>query len=525
LETCDDGTALDSAPAACEISGLMLDHCKAPFQNCRQKSTCFERQQQQPETIMKSQSHPSKSSTLTRRKFLGATGAAVAAFTIVPRHVLGGPKFVAPSEKVNIAIVGAGGQGRTNSRALFNEAEAQIIAVCDPNEQSDYTPFYYRGVAGRKPVKAEIEKHYSQKTPNYRCAEYEDFRVMLEKEKSIDAIVCSTPDHLHAPVSILAMRQGKHVYCEKPLTHNIWEARQVARVAKETGVATQLGNQGHSGEGIRATCEWIWAGAIGTVREVHAWSDAGRWINYQGRPKDAPSVPAGFNWDLWLGPRPHRPYHPDYAPYNWRGWWAFGTGAIGDMSCHNLDAAVWALDLRDPISVEATSPGVDSEVVSPCAIFRYRFGQRGDKPPVNVFWYDGGLRPARPDVLAEDDQLEGGGNGIIFIGDKGVMTCGGWGGFPRLIPDSLMDSFKRPAQTLARSKGHYRDWLHACKGGPQASSHFGYGALLTELALLGNVALRSGKQILWDSENMRAKNAPQAERVIKGEYRKGWEIS
>jgi predicted dehydrogenase len=460
---------------------------------------------------------------LNRRKFLGATATTVAAFTILPRHVLGGPKFVPPSEKVNIAIIGAGGQGRTNTRALFNEADAQIIAIADPTEQADYERFYYKGMGGRKPVKAEVEKHYSQKTPNFRCAEYEDFRVMLEKEKSIDAILCATPDHLHAYVSIMAMKQGKHVYCEKPLTHNIREARQVAEVAKETGVATQMGNQGHSGEGIRATCEWIWDGAIGTVREVHAWSDAGRWVDRRGRPPETPPVPTGMNWDLWLGPREQRPYHPDYAPFNWRSWWAFGGGALADMACHNLDAGVWALDLKDPISVEASSPGVDSEVVSHCATYHYSFGPRGDKPPVEVTWYDGGLRPWRPKELAEDDKLEGGGNGIIFVGDKGVITCAGWGGAPRIIPDARMDAYKRPAKTLPRSKGHHRDWLDACKGGPPASGNFQYGARLTEIVLLGNVALRTGKRIDWDSENMKARNAPEADRLIQGQYRRGWE--
>jgi len=286
-----------------------------------------------------------------------------------------------------------------------------------------------------------------------------------------------------------------------------------------------MGNQGHSGEGIRMTCEWIWAGAIGKITEVHAWSDAGGWAKGPGRPKETPPVPKGLNWDLWLGPRDYRPYHPAYHPYNWRGWWAFGTGAIGDMACHNLDPAVWALKLEAPISVEASSPGVDSEVVSQCAIYRYNFPARGDMPPVKVTWYDGGLRPERPEELEEDQVLGGGGNGILFIGEKGKIMCGGWGGTPVILPQSRMDEFQKPPKTIPRSKGHHRDWLDACKGGPQPSSNFEYAAKLTEIVLLGNVALRTRKKIYWDHENMRAKNAPEAEKFIKETYRKGWEVA
>lgn len=462
---------------------------------------------------------------VTRRKFLGRTATSVAALTLVPRHVLGGAKFVAPSDKIHIAIIGAGGQGRTNARALFHQPDVQIIAVADPAERNNYSQFYFGGWAGRKPVQAEIEKFYSQKTPNFHCAGYEDFRVMLEKEKAIDAVLVATPDHLHAFVSITAMRQGKHVYCEKPLTHNVWEARQMARVAHETGVATQMGNQGHSGGGIRDTCEWIWDGAIGAIREVQAWSDTGRWIHHTGRPKATPPVPAGFNWDLWLGPRDFRPYSPEYAPYDWRGWWAFGTGAIGDMGCHNMDPAVWALDLTAPRSIEAHSTWVDGEVVSPGSLYYYEFGPRGKQPPVRLTWYDGGLRPPRPDELADDEQFGGGANGILFIGDKGKIMCPGWAGDPTLLPMSLMDSYKRPPKTIPRSHGHHRDWLDACKGGKPASSNFAYGARITEIVLLGNVALRTGKKLQWDAPNMKAKNAPEADAFLKETYRKGWEIS
>jgi predicted dehydrogenase len=465
------------------------------------------------------------STGLSRRQFLGRTATAVAAFSVVPRHVLGGPKFVAPSEKVNIAIIGCGGQGRTNTRTLFNEPDAQVIAVADPIESENLDAYYYKGNGGRLPVKAEIEKHYSEKTPNFKVAEYEDFRVMLEKEKAIDAILCATPDHQHAYVCVTAMRQGKHVYCEKPLTHNVWEARLVSRVAKEAGVATQLGNQGHSGDFIRQTCEMIWDGAIGDVREVHAWTNASRWNAkiLSGRPP-AEATPKGVNWDLWLGPREARPYSLAYTPVSWRDFWDFGTAPIGDFFCHNFDPACWALDLREPLSIEASGAGgVDSYIAPVGGLYTYQFGPRGKMPAVKFVWYEGGLMPPRPEGLEEDDQLGANGNGILFIGDKGMITCGGWAGRPSLLPGSKDEAYKRPAKTLPRSKGHHRDWLAACKGGTPASSNFQYGAALTEVGLLGLVALRVGKKIQWDAKAMKATNTPAADALIKESYRAGWE--
>ena len=459
-----------------------------------------------------------------RREFLGSTAASVAAAMIVPRHVLGGPKFVPPSEKVNVAIVGVGGQGRSNTRVLFREENAQIIAVADPVEQHNLDAFYYRGAGGRKPVQAEIEKHYREKTPNYRCADYEDFRKMLEKEKAIDAILCATPDHLHAYVSVFVMRAGKHVYCEKPLTHNIWEARHVANVAKETGVATQMGNQGHAKEGIRQTCEWIWDGAIGPVREVHAWVGASRWNKtLTGRPTETPPVPAGVNWDLWLGPREVRPYHPAYTPVTWRDFWVFGTGAMGDFGCHDLDAAMWALDLAEPATIEARPAGnTDKEIAPHGEICYYSFGARGDKPPVNVTWYDGGLKPPCPEEIPEGSSLPS--RGVLFVGDNGKMLCDGAGGPCRLLPYEKTREYKRPPATLPRSEGHHRDWLAACKGGPPASSNFEYGAKLAELVLLGVLSQRTGKKLFWDAANMKARGLPAADEFIKEPYRKGWEI-
>jgi predicted dehydrogenase len=463
----------------------------------------------------------------SRRHFMTTAASAVAATTILPRHVLGGPRFVAPSDKVNVAVIGVGGQGRSNLRSLFQENDCQVIAIADPCEEWDLSPFYYGGKAGRGPIRAEIEETYRKKTPNYRCAVHEDFRVMLEKEKAIDAVLIATPDHLHAYVSIVAMKAGKHVYCEKPLTHDVWEARAVARVARETGVATQMGNQGRSSEGHRQTAEWIWDGAIGAVREVHAWSGAGYFWKGSGRPEGTPAVLPGLNWDLWLGPREPRPYNPAYAPFTWRGWWAFGGGGLADMAVHNLDPAFDALELDCPQTVEATAPGVDGEVCSTGLLVTYRFGPRGKMGPVTVYWYDGGLRPPTPPGIDPDDpkqRLGEGDNGILFIGEKGMITCAGWSGMPRLLPLELHREYRRPGKTLPRVEGHHADWLQACKGGRAACSSFEYGARLTEFILLGNVALRARKLLKWDGPGMKAANAPEADRYLRGACRAGWEL-
>lgn len=459
----------------------------------------------------------------TRRDFLKASAAVAAGFTIVPPHVLGGPKHVAPSDKVNLALVGAGGQGRSNLHGLFKLPDAQFIAVADPATHWDLKDFYYKGLAGREPIRAEIDAHNEKQGFKGRCAEYEDFRTMLEKEKDIDAVLCATPDHLHAYVSLQSMRAGKHVYCEKPLTHNIAEARLVAAVAEETKVATQMGNQGHSTNGMRETVEWIQGGAIGPVRHVHAWVGTSRWNpTLQGRPSGSPT-PSGLNWDLWLGPREARPFDRAYAPVAWRDFWAFGSSALGDFGCHDLDAATWALDLKEPLRVEASHAGaMDADIAPYGTLVTYHFGPRGENPPVVLHWYDGGLKPAIPDAIPPETVLPG--RGVMFIGDKGVILCGGAGQPPKLLPAALDAGFTRPKPTLVRSNGHHRDWLDAIKGGPAASSNFSYGARLTEITLLGVAAIRAGKTIDWDASAIKARGIPEADAIFRESYRKGWEL-
>lgn len=454
-------------------------------------------------------------------------GAAAAAWTIVPRHVLGAAGAAAPSDALNVAIVGTGGRGKNLAEELFRFSDVQIIAIADPNEESDYRPFYYGGTSGRLPVLKLIKDHYGRKLGDKYagCRDYIDYRKLLEREKELDAVVIAAPDHIHAFASMAAMSLKKHVYCEKPLTHSVYEARKVAETARAMKVATQMGNQGHSAEGIRQICEWIWDGAIGAVREVYSWSDSEVWTRLMGRPEETPPVPKGLDWDVWLGPAEPRPYHPTYTPFNWRGWWDFGTGSIGDMGCHNMDPAFWALKLGHPATIESSSMPYSKETTANGNIVRYEFPARGDLPPVRLTWFDGGIRPPRPQWMDPSEQL--GANGIIFIGEKGALMAPGWAGMdggPRLLPRSLMESYKRPAPTLPRSNGWMRDWVDACKGGRAASSNFDVGGHLTEVVLLGNVALRTGKKILWDGVNLKALNAPEAEQYINPPYRKGWSL-
>jgi predicted dehydrogenase len=456
-----------------------------------------------------------RNAAISRREFI-RSGAAAAAFTVVPRHVLGGAGNTAPSEKLNIAGIGVGGMGANDINSVSSE---NIVALCDVDQARA----------------AETYKRYP------KAKKYSDFRIMLEKEKSIDAVVVATPDHTHAAAMMMAIKMGKHVFCEKPLTHSVYEARKVRDAARKAGVATQMGNQGHAGEGIRLICEWIWQGAIGPVRQVHVWTTHAVWPQGMDRPQDKPKVPKTLNWDLWIGPAPYRPYHPMYLPMLWRGWWDFGTGALGDMACHNMDPIFWALKLGYPETVEAScsifvptvtwDKTLNTEAYPRASIIRYEFPARGDMPPVEVTWYDGGLMPKRPEELEDGRRLGNRLGGAIFVGDKGKLVCSSSAGEPRLIPEKKMKEYGKPQRTIPRSVGHYKEWIQACKGGKPAGSNFQYAGLMTEVVLLGNIALRmslklqeKGLKLTYDPQAMKFTNLPEANEYIHRKYRKGWSL-
>jgi predicted dehydrogenase len=444
---------------------------------------------------------------ISRRRFL-ATAGAVTTFMALPREVLGRAGQASPNGKLNIAGIGIGGQGAAD----LGEVNSQnIVALCD------------------------VDWDYAAKTfKQYPAAKrYKDFRQMLDEEKSIDAVVVGTPDHAHAIVSITAIKMGKHVYCEKPLTRTVYEARAVAKAARAAKVATQMGNQGMAFEGNRLINEWLADGAIGPVREVHVWSDRpthrGKmplwWAQGIERPKETPAVPAMMDWDLWLGPAPSRPYHPAYAPFRWRGWWDFGSGGLGDMGIHNLAPVFSALKLGAPETVQASSTPVFPDTVPLAAMVHYQFPARGDQPPVKLHWYDGGLLPERPAGLEENRELDPE-DGIIFVGDKGKMLVTGWGGeHPRLLPEGRDKEYKRPPKTLPRSIGHHKEWLEACKTGSATRSNFGFAGPLTEAVLLGSVCVRNGgEKLSWDTENLKITNDPDANKLLHYEYREGWSL-
>jgi predicted dehydrogenase len=474
--------------------------------------------------INKKKSEMQKSG-VTRRDFLKTASTVAAGIAIVPRHVLGGPGYIAPSDKVNLAMIGVGNQGMYDMNQFLQIPEVQVISVCDVYEE------FASGdkLAGRKPAKAAVEKHYGEQKTNgdfKGCAEYVDFREMLAKETGIDAVAVVTPDNTHTIAAMAAINLGKHVYCQKPLTHDIYEARLLMEAARKKGVATQMGNQGHAGEGNRLMVEWVADGAIGEVHEVHVWTNRpGHWWK-QGleRPDTVPSVPRGLDWNLWLGPAPDRPYHPAYVPFVWRGWWDFGTGVLGDMGCHIIDTPVWVLKLGYPTSVQASSSPVNDETGPVASLIHYEFPARENMPPVKMTWYDGGLTPARPAEL-EDGRRMGDGSGILLVGTKGTIMANCYGNSPRIIPETKMQAYTLPPKTLPRVDGIHKDFINACKGGPAACSNFDVSGPLTEIVLLGNLAIRAqGQRLLWDGPNMKVTNVEEANKFVKREYAGGWTL-
>jgi len=503
------------------------------------------------------------SKKITRRDFVGDAGKLALGAMIVPRRVLGGTGFQAPSNTLNVACVGFGGMGMSNMQALLSE---NIVAVCDVD-----FPFVERGLMSRLNSTNENTKRNGERLQEAytKAAKYADFREMLDKQKDIDAVVIATPDHTHAVIAIAAMKAGKHVYVQKPLAYSVHECRQVARVAKETGVVTQHGNQGHSHDGTRRLVEWVQSGIIGEVREVHIYTN--RPVNYwaQGIPRppaaapttapraaDAPprqwnmgtvntaiskemfgvaqDPPPGLNWELFLGPAPDIPYHPVYHPFSWRGWVDFGGGALGDMGAHLVDQSYWALDLGLPTSIVASSTawGSGGRNMPPASFplattANFEFAARGSLPPVKMFWYDSGILPPRPPFMPDDLPYPSPDGGGFIIGEKGVISHATYGENPRIFPEELHQEAMKLPQTLPRIEGsHEMNWARACKGDGKASAPFDYAARLVETMLLGVVALRAGqgKKIHYDGDAMRITNDEAANQYLTREYRKGWEV-
>ena len=502
------------------------------------------------------------SSEINRRKFL-ANAAAATAFTIVPRHVLGGPQFVAPSDKITLAYIGVGTQGIRELMELLPSPDVQVVAVCDPNTDSnnyvDWSKNWLRttirkfinkpnwregadGIPGGREVGREIvESYYADKTPSgtYKgCAAYADFRELLDKQKDLNGVKIMTPDHLHATIAIAAMNKGKHVMMHKPIGNRLYEASKVIETARTTKVATHFIPWDSNGS-MDLIMAWIKDGAIGTLREVHNWSNRPVWPQYLTLPTDRPPVPEGFDWDLWLGPAIDRPYHPNYTNAVFRGWYDFGGGSIADMGHYSLWVVFRMLQLDAPVSVEARASGaceivdqvsrkIHNDYSFPLAsTMRFKFAARAERGPIELFWYDGGMKPPTPEEL-EDDNRELPAEGMMFVGDKGKILTGFSLEDPRLIPEKKMRAYggaKPPAGREERDplRG-VKEWAAACRGGKPSSGEFLHAGPISEAFNLAAASLRSGRRLEYDAANMKITNAPDANKYLVREYRKGWEL-
>jgi len=436
------------------------------------------------------------STRISRRNMLRT--AAVAAGVWTTYGSLAMARSISPNEKLNIAGIGVGGRGADDIDGVAHE---NIVALCDVDDERA------KGMFARFP----------------QAKRYKDFRRMLDElHAQIDAVVIGSPDHTHAPAGVMAMSLGKHCYCEKPLTHSVYEARTMATLAGQQKLITQMGTQIHAGPNYRRAVELVQSGAIGSVGEVYVWLGAkfdGPAVPTDMTQRDAPTavvpVPPTLDWDLWLGPAAYRPYHPDYAPFQWRYWWNFANGQLGDFFCHYCDLAFWALKLRHPTTIEARGP-VHPESAANWTIARQEYPSRGDLPPVTLHWYNGG---AYPEIIKEK-QIPQWDSAVLFIGSKGMLLANY--GDHKLLPETQYADFKRPDPFIPDSIGHHREWTEACKSGAPTTCNFDYSGALTEAALLCNVALRTGKKLDWDAERLEATNCPEAAALIRRPYRDGW---
>jgi predicted dehydrogenase len=463
---------------------------------------------------------------ISRRKFIAQAATASAAITILPRHVLG-KGYIAPSDTLYIAGIGAGGKGTSDIAEMAKSPHVKIVALCDVDDRQA----------------VESRKNF----PNAKY--YKDFRVMLDKEnKGIDACTISTPDHMHGVAAMAAITRGKHVYVQKPLTHDIYEARMLTEAARKYKVVTQMGNQGGSGNDVRKAKEWYDAGLIGDVTKVICWTNRPVWPQGVPTPTGKHTIPKELDWDLWLGTSKKIDFNPAYLPFNWRGWWNFGTGALGDMACHIMDPVFRILPIDYPTEVECSTSTIWNGVFSEShnddscpvsSIVHFKYPGKNGKPDIELTWMDGGLLPKRPNELLPDEPMGGWDGGVIFEGTKGKMMADCYGENPRLLPTKLMKEVSFPAETLARvPEGHYVQWVNACLkgyGNAVTSSHFDYAGPFTESVLMGNLAIRSytirkgdqypgRKKLLWDAKNMKITNFDEANQFVKREYREGWTL-